>query len=62
MNFCINPLNVELNPICHLLALLGAHLILHISGVRVNYLNGAHNGELVTLLLQDLFQKKFQMY
>jgi len=32
----INPLNAELNPIYHLLALLGAHPILHISGVRVN--------------------------
>ena len=32
----INPLNAELNPICHLLALLGAHQILHISSVRVN--------------------------
>ena len=31
-----NPLNAELNPICHLLALLGAHHILHVSGVRVN--------------------------
>jgi len=30
-----NPLNVELNPICHLLALLGAHHFLHVSGVRV---------------------------
>jgi hypothetical protein len=35
--FCvINPLNAELNPICHLLALLGAHHILHISRIRVN--------------------------
>jgi hypothetical protein len=32
-----NPLNAELNPICHLLVLLGAHRILHVSGVRVNY-------------------------
>ena len=32
----INPLNAELNPICHLLALLGAHHILHVSGLRVN--------------------------
>jgi hypothetical protein len=32
----INPLNTELNPICHLLALLGAHHILHVSRVRVN--------------------------
>jgi hypothetical protein len=31
----INPLNTELNPICHLLALLGAHHILHVSRVRV---------------------------
>jgi len=32
---CINPLNTELNPIYHLLALLGAHHILHVSRVRV---------------------------
>jgi len=31
----LNPLNVELNPICHLLALLGAHHILHVSRIRV---------------------------
>jgi len=31
-----NPLDVKLNPICHLLALLGAHRILHVSRVRVN--------------------------
>jgi hypothetical protein len=31
----INPLNAELNPICHLLVLLGAHHILHISRIRV---------------------------
>jgi len=28
-------LNAELNPICHLLALLGAHHILHVSRIRV---------------------------
>jgi len=33
----INPLNAELNPTCHLLAFLGAHHILHISRIRVNY-------------------------
>ena len=32
-----NPLNAELNPICHLRALLRAHPILHISRIRVNY-------------------------
>jgi hypothetical protein len=31
-----NPLKAELNPTCHLLALLGAHHILHISRIRVN--------------------------
>jgi hypothetical protein len=31
----LNPLNAELNPICHLLALLGAHRILHVSRIRV---------------------------
>jgi len=32
----INPLNTELNPICHLLALLGTHHILRVSRIRVN--------------------------
>jgi hypothetical protein len=31
----INPLNSELNTICHLLALLGAHHIFHVSRIRV---------------------------
>ena len=31
----INPLSAEVNPICHLLALLGAYLILHVSRIRV---------------------------
>jgi len=33
--FLFNPLNAELNPICHFLALLGAHHILHVSRIRV---------------------------
>jgi len=33
----INPLNAELNPICHFLALLGAHHILHVSRIGVNF-------------------------
>jgi hypothetical protein len=35
-NIRLNPLNVELNPICHLLALLEAHHIFHVTGLRVN--------------------------
>jgi len=34
----INHLNAELNPTCDLLALLGAHHIFHVSGIRVNLL------------------------
>jgi hypothetical protein len=30
-----NPLNAKLNPICHFLALSGAHPILHVSRIRV---------------------------
>jgi hypothetical protein len=31
----LNPLNAKLNPICHLLVLLGAHPILHVSRIKV---------------------------
>ena len=37
----VNPLNAKLNPICHLLALLGAHPIFHVSWIRVNILDGS---------------------
>jgi hypothetical protein len=36
VNDLLNPLNAKLNPIWHLLALLGAHHILHVSRIRVN--------------------------
>jgi len=31
----LSPLNAKLNPICHFLALLGAHPIFHVSRIRV---------------------------
>ena len=34
----INTLNPELNPICYLLAILGAHHFLHVSRIRVKLL------------------------
>jgi len=37
-NSLLNPLNPELNPICYLLALLGAHHFLHVSRIRVKLL------------------------
>ena len=33
----LNPLNSKLNPIYHLLALLGAHHIFHVSRLRVKF-------------------------
>ena len=36
--YSFNPLNAELNPICYLLALLGAHHFLHVSRIRVKSL------------------------
>jgi hypothetical protein len=35
----LNSLNAELNPICYLLALLGAHHFLHVSRIRVKSLS-----------------------
>jgi hypothetical protein len=43
VNSLFKPLNAELNPICHLLALLGAHHILHISRIRVNQTASPHS-------------------
>ena len=37
-NKSVNPLNPELNPICYLLALLGAHHFLHVSRISVKLL------------------------
>ena len=38
LGYEINPSNAELNPICHLLALLGVHQFLHVSTIRVKSL------------------------
>jgi hypothetical protein len=49
-----NPLNAKLNPICHLLALLGAHHILHVSSIRVNNCNNAlHVSDAICVHLQE---------
>ena len=40
--YIINPLNAELNPIRHLLALVGARHIVHVSVVRVKYIRMHH--------------------
>jgi len=41
----VNPLKPELNPICYLLALLGAHHFLHVSRIRVNVIKNRRNTE-----------------
>jgi hypothetical protein len=38
--YLTNPLNAELNLICQLLAILGAHPILHVSRIRVKINQG----------------------
>jgi hypothetical protein len=38
VNELTNPLNTKLNPICHLLALLGAYPVLYVSRIRVKCL------------------------
>jgi len=52
-----NPLNAELNPICHLLALLGAHHILHFSKIRVNSSAGKRDDGIENSLLVGPLKK-----
>jgi len=56
----LNTLNAQLNPICHLLALLGAHHILHVSGIRVK-LFGVQTPTLFFTIAPPwaLFQQKY---
>ena len=48
VEFRFNPLNTKLNPICHLLALLGAHHILHFSRIRVKVPPGTTSPSITT--------------
>ena len=47
-----NPLKAELNPIFHLLALLGAHHIFHVSGLRVK---PSKSGRMLSLIFSTLY-------
>jgi len=53
----INPLNGQLNPICRLLELLGAHHILHISRIRVknpsHHSTGLQDFNFINVVLQN---------
>jgi hypothetical protein len=48
--FKLTHLNAEFNPICHLLALLGAHPFLHVSRIRVNRLILVNDMQLISCI------------
>jgi hypothetical protein len=52
----INPLNADLNPTCHLLTLLAAHHILHVSRVRVKNENIK-----IIILIKEVDSLKYSM-
>jgi hypothetical protein len=54
----LNPLNAELNPICHLLALLGGATIVDVSRLRVNV---SHHVVYNKLRIQE-FSVEMQIY
>ena len=49
----INPLNAELNPMCHLLPFVEALHILHVSRVRVKELSIKHSKTDIQELMMD---------
>jgi hypothetical protein len=50
----LNLLNAELNPMCHLLALLGAHPMHHVSRIRVKGQNVNIKSDVVFHILQNI--------
>ena len=55
-----NPLNAELNPIRHLLALVGARHIVHVSRIRVNISLLSIQDSCVLRIPSNLHRHKFQ--
>ena len=51
----VNPLNAELNQICYLLALLGAHHFLHVSRIRVKSLTPRLLMSYIYIYMEHLF-------
>jgi hypothetical protein len=63
LSLAFDPLNAKLNPICHLLALLEAHHILHVSRIRVNqtpilYRNTKYKTKAVGFSSHDILRVK----
>ena len=57
----LNTLNVKLNPICHLLALLEAHHILHVSRIRFNVTLSVHCLLILYLAIVHLYLLTYSM-
>jgi len=56
-----NSLNAELNPICHLLTLFGAHHILNASRIRVNkgsLVTGQKHSIIIIIIIIDWLNEK----
>ena len=58
----INPLNPELNPICYLLALLGAHHFLHVSRIRVKSLTLRRTMSYIYIYIYIYMEHPFLMF
>ena len=58
----INPLNAELNPICHLLALLGAHHILYVSKIRDNICAKIYSVENIKMKMRCKMKRIWMKY
>ena len=54
-----NPLNAELNPIFHLTAVLGAHHIFHVSGLRVKII---YQGKILFFLVLSLSKQDSNLH
>jgi hypothetical protein len=58
----VNPLNPELNPICYLLALLGAHHFLHVSRIRVKLLTHRRLMSYIYIYIYIYIEHPFLMF
>jgi len=58
-NSAFKGLNAELNPICHLPALLGAHLISHVSSIRVKMVLSEESVKWIELSRHMAIRKAF---
>jgi hypothetical protein len=59
---CINPVNAESNPIYHLLALLGARPLFHVSRIRVNVVQDEATDKLLCVVIMSFEVKLKQSH